>query len=518
MMKPISAEDICGYMKKQNMWMGIIVLLITVAIATANSIGITKFNIMDTNPTTYIIVVILMIFLFILFSVKEDLHLEYKKTNIVYGFLLITFFFVITSILRGSLSFLFASYRVDALLFPLILLSLIITLFGRKGVVKLKWLIVYSAFASPILMLPFIGLNNFFVEMNASFVYSVLSLIGLPIIKNGLMISAPSTSTITIAETCADIGAFIGLIMFLLPIFYLFEGKLKKKILWISSAVLLLLLLNFLRMLFISLEWIYNGIGSAVSIFHIFAGQIMFDAVIVIMIIFAYKYGLKFPSKHTLISKRKRRKDKRTDVKIYYSIAAALVIAIISFVITYPYHNMINISNNNFYNKNINSTNQTMSLIYLASIKSKNSYIYSLGSINNKSIGFSVVNKTTNNMEYIVTAANGYPDPSSLITNKTNARGYITILQNGLVIHSYIILSNSYEFYTNTFSFPALINGKYASIKMEFFAPANSTFIGCNPNSGWIDNTESILANIFNGNLRRHNIFCTAYNSAESVT
>ncbi len=493
------------YMEKRNVWIGIVVLLVAVAIATINSITITPFNIADTNPTTYIVVVMLMMFLFILFSIKEELYLEYKKINILYGFLLLLLFFIITSILRGNLSFIFASYRIDALLFPILLLSMIITLFGRKGIVKLKWLIIYSAFASPLLMLPVIGLNNFFVNLNASFVYSVLILLGLPIIKNGLVILAPSSFTITIASTCADIGAFIGLTMFLLPLFYLFEGKWRRKLMWISSAIVLLFLLNFLRMLVIGLEWAYNGIGSAVSTFHIFAGQIMFDAVIIIMIVFAYKYGLKFPTKHTTISKRRRvKKNQKADVKVYYSILAVFVIAIISFVITYPYHNMVTVSNNNFYNKKINSTNQTLSLIYLASIKSKNSYVYSLGSVNNRSVGFSVINKTTNKTEDIVMSADGYPNYVGLITNKKNAKGgYITILHNGLVIRSYTVLSNNYEFYTDTFVFPSLIHRKYVSIKAEFFAPAISEFMNCN---------------MSNGVLHRSDISCIAYNSANSIS
>ena len=51
-------------------------------------------------------------------------------------------------------------------------------------------------------------------------------------------------------------GIFIALAFFLIPIAYLYDGKTKKKILWVASGLALLLVLNLVRMASISLAWL----------------------------------------------------------------------------------------------------------------------------------------------------------------------------------------------------------------------------------------------------------------------
>ncbi len=504
-------------MSNREMWIGIAVLLVAVAIAISNSISITQFSISDSNPATYAIVVMLMILLFIVFSAKERPTVEYKPTNILYGFLIVGAFFMITALMRSWLSFLFTSYRVDALLFPLILLSIITAMFGKEGIIKLKWLIVYSAFASQILAAPFLALNKAFVNLNASFVYWLLRIAGTHVSISGLVISAPSATSITIASTCADIGAFIGLVMFLLPLSYMFNGRRWRKLVWVSSGVALLLLLNFVRMLTISLEWIYYGISSAVSTFHLFAGQIMFDAVIIVMIVLFYKYGLRFPS---VSGKSARRRTVRAGhaASKYYPLAAAIAIGVIVFAITYPYHSVADISSGTFYNSEVNSTNATMSLTYLSSIRSENSSIYSLGTVSNGIVGFSIANSFNNHTKYVVMTANGYPDPSGMITNTSGTRSAGShILNNGVVLRSYTTLSGGQEFYVNTFSLPVIVNGRYVSVKEEMISSPGPGLEACSISSGYIDSVESGIANLLLGHGARGIVFCDAYESAAAV-
>ncbi len=61
--------------KKQNSnnkLLGMIIILIGFAIASYYIISSTNLNIQDTNPASYVIVVMLMIFLFLIFLLKED--------------------------------------------------------------------------------------------------------------------------------------------------------------------------------------------------------------------------------------------------------------------------------------------------------------------------------------------------------------------------------------------------------------------------------------------------------------
>jgi Transmembrane exosortase (Exosortase_EpsH). len=477
----------------RNRWLGIAALLIAFLLATAVSIEITGFNISDSAQGSYVVVVMLMLFLFIIFSSKEDIEIEARPRNIIYGVATALIFFLVTSFLRGKFSFLFLSYRLDALLFPIILISLIITLFGKKGLFRMKWLVFYSAFASPVLLLPLLSLNGQFTALNAQFVYTVLKLIGEPVIRNGLVISAAGSSSITISKTCTDIAAFVGIAMFMLPLAYMFDGRRSKKLLWVVSGVVMLLVFNFGRMLFISLEWIYYGVGPAVSVFHTFAGQILFDLAIVIMVLLFGKFGLSIPT-------LKRRISRKRSVPALPYIFSSILVGIFFMVITTPYLSSASVPYSSFYGAPVNATNQSISLLYLSLIKSPASTrIYPIGPVGPDAVAFGLFNKSTNTTDFMTFSALGYPGAPS--SNPYGNTSFISsyILNNGAVINAYDSYSNGTEIYIDSFSIPTELNGKYISaIGMEISEPGPYA-AGCGHTIGYVDRIESSVYTFIKG-------------------
>ena len=273
-------------------FLGIAAIFLSFLIASAYSLSITNPGILDTDPATYIIVVMLMLFLFILFSAKEELEFKPSAKNMLYGIVAFAIYLALLAYLRVSLSFSFLSYRIDAFLFPIFLVSLIMPVFGVRGVRKLLPVIIYSVFASPLLLMPLLNLNAAFANINAGLVYGFVKGIGVPVSKAGVMILSGTGSSIAISTTCVSIGTFLALLMFLLPLAYLYGGRLGRKALWLASGVVLILLLNLLRMLIVVLVWAYYGIGSATNTFHAFAGQLLFYLAIIVMVLISGKYGL----------------------------------------------------------------------------------------------------------------------------------------------------------------------------------------------------------------------------------
>ncbi len=481
-------------MLMSDRWLGIAALLIAFLLAAAVSVEITGFSISDSVQGSYVIVVMLMLFLFILFSAKENLEIEIRRRNIVYGFGVALLFLVITSFLRGRFSFLFLSYRLDALLFPIILISLIVTIFGKTGLVRMKWLIIYSVFASPVVLLPVLSLNGPFTNISAQFVYSVLKFFGEPIARSGLVISAAGSSSITISETCTDIAAFVGMLMFMLPLAYLFEGKRWRKLLWIASGVLLLLLFNFGRMLLISLEWIYYGIGPAVSVFHTFAGQILFDLAIVIMILLFKKFGLSIPS-------AKRRSSKRRNVAyVLPYVLSAVLLGLFFLAITTPYFSSIAVPYSSFYSSATNSTNQSVSLLYLSLIKDPySSKIYPIGPIGSNTVAFGLYNKSMNITNFMTFSSSGYPTVAA--SNPYNNTIFLSsyILNNGVAVSVYGSYSNGTEIYADSFEIPSKLNGRYISVLGKEISKPNPYGKGCGYSAGYVDSTESLIYTFING-------------------
>src|SRR5208282_3427401 len=99
-----------------------------------------------------------------------------------------------------------------------------------------------------------------FANINANFIFGIIKSTGISAAKVGLVISSRLGASITISSTCVSLGTFIAFVMFLIPLAYLYEGKLKRKLYWIVSGTALMLLLNMVRMLFIALVWVYYGL------------------------------------------------------------------------------------------------------------------------------------------------------------------------------------------------------------------------------------------------------------------
>jgi Transmembrane exosortase (Exosortase_EpsH). len=193
-MMPISAEDIgvCVVLfgSYRLRVVGISALLAGFILAAMNSIRITGLSVSDSDPSTYIIVVMLMLLVAIVLSVKYAPDPELKKSNVAIGLSLLAIYVLAISYARGAMSFLFISYRIDALLFPIILASLIILIFGIKGLKRMKFLVIYSIFASPLLLLPTFQISSPFTAFNAYVVFDTLKAIGIPVLKSNLTIIA----------------------------------------------------------------------------------------------------------------------------------------------------------------------------------------------------------------------------------------------------------------------------------------------------------------------------------------
>ncbi|MGC8648147.1 MAG: archaeosortase/exosortase family protein, partial [Candidatus Micrarchaeia archaeon] len=167
---------------------GILLLLTAFFIGSFNVIYRTSFTIQDYDPTTYMIVVLLMLFVMLAFGIKEDIDMTNHIMDFVLGIVAVFAYFLIVSYLRLLMSFVFYVYRVDALLLPLLLLGIIMAIFGVEGARKLKKQLVYSVFASPAVLLPLIEMNSRFVDSVANLTYGIMKLVGEPVSKAGLTI------------------------------------------------------------------------------------------------------------------------------------------------------------------------------------------------------------------------------------------------------------------------------------------------------------------------------------------
>lgn len=499
-------------------FLGMAVLFVAFLLGAINSIATTTLSVLDNDPATYVIVVMLMLFVFICFSMKERLRPVLRASNIAYASLVFVAYLLLVSYLRVALSFVFSSYRIDALLFPLLLAAMIIAIFGYDGIKKLKQVVIYSVFASPVLLLPVISLNNAFANANAAFVYGVLKSIGTQVVRYGLVITAPSTASITISTTCVSLGTFIALVMFLIPVAYLYNGKISRKILWLVSGFALMLAMNVVRMLTISLVWAYYGLGSAITTFHAFAGQLIFYAAIIVMLVIAFKYGMSLRAVRRASQARPRRSRQGALVVPY---AAALVFGIVAFLFSLQYWTAIYASAPLF------STNATYSQIepyVAATLGAAGTNVTYLGATNaGQLFALGSISNASNATYAIVTGATT-PVAGRATASFNSASGlHSYLLRNGVTISGAAASSNNFTFDIAYFALPYNTSSGYISANFELFKRVTSTETGCSIGNaaylGTFNYVQSGIYNIIRGVYASQDgmMLCYAYRMASSV-
>ncbi|MGC8495970.1 MAG: archaeosortase/exosortase family protein [Candidatus Micrarchaeia archaeon] len=445
----------------------VISLLVAFLIASANSIVITNPSILDNNPSTYIIVVIAMLPLLIVFSAKEELKPKNDLASIIFGILAFLAYLLLLSLSMVGLSFTFITLRVDALLMPLLLASFIMLIFGFEGLKKLKVLIVYSIFASPVLLMPVIQLNNAWTIINVGFVYGILKAFGLPLVLSGFTLSTIGGTMITISNACVSVGDFIALIMFLVPVAYLYNGSIKSKFLWLAWGFVLMLLLNLARIFAIVISWLYYGLQSSILAFHIFAGEVLFYASIVVMMLVAGRFGLAIP-KIPNSSKRRNKELGYNPMRIAIAIAFAVIafvalMPIRGFVITYaPLFGTSNATQ-------IDAISQVLGSVQRAQLNITQVYT-------SNTVLVYGLNKNGYANEYALVTLYSKPEQGLITANFTSASNmHSLLLPNGIAIKSASLKSDNSTFLVDYFAIPYLVNGTYITENYNIFAIANNT-------------------------------------------
>ncbi|MDE1864973.1 MAG: exosortase/archaeosortase family protein [Candidatus Micrarchaeota archaeon] len=275
--------------------LGICFFVLAIIIALVNPFLITNPSIDNADPSSYIIVPIVMLPLLAAFIFKKKIVPKVESRDIIAGVMVFFVFVLLVLMLQLSLPYYFLGYRLDMLLFPIAIASFAMILFGIENLKRFKALIAYPALASPLLFTYLLGLNSGFAQANTVFVYGILHLFSSSIAYMPPFSISTGSYAIGIGTACAGIAVFVAMVLFLLPVAYLLEGKMARKMYWVASGFLLLLLLNFLRMSAIAAVWLLYGPNFATSFVHGFAGILLFYIAVIAIVLAAKRFGLTFP-------------------------------------------------------------------------------------------------------------------------------------------------------------------------------------------------------------------------------
>ncbi len=481
-MRSISAEDNDDTMR-YNRNIAAVLLVAATIITLSTSLYITSATVSDADPSTYVVVPLLMLPLFLLFSLKSRPEPKVNKRSAIFGAAAFALFIVLAIVLRLYFSIFFISFRIDMLLMPLALFALVSLTFGTENVRRFRAAIAYSLLASPAVLLPLLLQSGAFVQLNTLIVYGLLK----PFVA-AVQYSAPITISangysIGIGQTCVSLGIFVALALFLIPLAFFFNGKMRDKAKWVSAGILLLFLLNIARMLGISMVWLDYGPNATALLIHNFIGVILFYAVIVVMILISRFFGLGIAR-----ASRARSRARSTKVNVL-PIAAAFAFSIIYLLITFNYSTALAISPMALQHvEQFNySNNQTAAAVQGVLTKGKFIYLV-IANSNATSIFATLTNNTINSTNALLLIMSG-PNSNTLEglsqNNRVlgerrffNARGaedqVIDLISNNtefLVYNTNLALSisNSSEVISGTYLvIPAVDLPKYSASCMSY--------------------------------------------------
>jgi len=271
----------------------LIALLAFSFIAFFSSISQTNLYISDSVPLSYVSAVLLMLFIQLVFlnnPMPDPDRIGAVLAAIAFSLSASVFIF-----LPQLLSLNFWYYRMDLLAFAFFFSGACYLLFGSKGVKSIRFTQLFAFLAWPVLAFPLAGIEPALAQIASNILIVILNLMGLGITLSGTVFSFGNLEQVTIAPECVAISAVLGFIAFTIPLAFFLEGKVKSKLAWLFSGILMILALNLARLFTVLLLWRFNGTTNAVGVFHAISGNLMFNLTFVIMVLAIPIFKLKFP-------------------------------------------------------------------------------------------------------------------------------------------------------------------------------------------------------------------------------
>ena len=413
----------------------IIIALLLVIAAYMNAV---QPGISDTDPSTYLIIPLLMLPVFFIFKLKEKILPEVKGNDIAIGVILSVIGILLTAYAKLALSFEFSAFGIGFLFLPIFVAAFSILAFGTKNLKKFRSIITYSVFASPVVLLPVLMQNQAFTSANSTIVYWIEKLF-IPALKFSPPITITlNNASIGIGQSCVGLGAILGLLFMLVPVAYFYNGTNRDRLKWIASGIILLLIFNIARMSAITALWFTSGPSQTLLTIHLFVGVLLFYLTLVMMLLAAGRFGLEVPMLNNAKGKKTR--------GYGYALAIAIIFGIAYYAL-FSYGNSYISPMNLTINPSFNFTQNYTVQYFNNAIKMKNYTSEILIYDNNSAATLYLYNKTTTDKNVtLVILTKPYDNPvMNLLRNSTSTESFIFMNSSGFTTTYYLLSSNGIQ-------------------------------------------------------------------------
>lgn len=469
-----------------------VLLVLLLVVCLANLFYVTQPDILDTDPSTYVIVPLIMLPVLAVFTMKGRFSISPGRRDIAIGAACFAALLVLNTYLRIAFSYEFLSYGIEMLVFPLMIASLIALLFGADNIKRFKLLLIYTLLCAPVLILPILSQNQGFAVANTYLIYNMAKPFVHNLTYDGMDTISAGSYNISIGQACVGIGALIGLILFLIPLAYFYDGRMGRKMYWVIGGAALFLVLNLLRMFFITVDWLFYGPSTAILTIHLFVGILIFYLSLLVMVLLAGRFGLSLPR---LRNEKQGKKQRAGNA----GIAIAIILSMVYFAFSANYSSALYLSPLYLSSQGqINFTNTYTEQTIGALVSISNASSTEIVAANGSSTAILLSNSTIQQSDPVIALFRNERVTSMPIFtgNQTPTGQYIFINNDSTVAYVYSLETNGSTIYAYHTVIPYIAqSGQFYSIGAYLIIPS---YVLGEPRCSSFDPLYTPVSNLFN--------------------
>ena len=223
-----------------------------------------------------------------------------RQVDYIVGFGLLGAALAILLLLPATLATRFWLYRIDLLSLPVFVAGMVSLFFGVRRLWALKVPIGFLFLAWPLPYAPLVGdwMEGFtgateraLILLSGILPFAVPAPAGEGVFFVGEGMSA---FAVTVAAACAGVNSLVGFVLIGGALAYVVRGRLVRRVLWLSSGLVIIWLLNLARIELVFAVGALFGRQAAIDILHPFAGLMLFNLGVFGMLVAVRRFGLHF--------------------------------------------------------------------------------------------------------------------------------------------------------------------------------------------------------------------------------
>jgi len=203
-------------------------------------------------------------------------------------------------VLPAQMSTFFWVWRIDVLLVPVFVAGAVALLFGVRTLYRIRMVVLFLLLAWPVPSRAALSLGlDHFTSWTVAAVTKATAVVpvahALPNTEGAFAVYGPAGRfTVLVASACSGVNGLVGFLLVAGATLLVVRGGRLRKAAWLTLGATLVWAMNVVRILVVFGVGKFWGEDLAIGVFHPFVGLITFGLAVLVMVLLASRFGLRF--------------------------------------------------------------------------------------------------------------------------------------------------------------------------------------------------------------------------------